>query len=125
QAGAETTRPHHYVSRGWRQMLPNRASRTTLRRIARLIDAHDLIGLQEVDAGSWRTGQQNQVQQLAALAGFDYWYTQVNRDFGRFAQHGIGLISRIAPRRVTEHQLPGRIPGRGALVAHFGNSHSE
>src|SRR5699024_3527038 len=33
---------------------------------------------------------------------------------------GIGLLSRFAPFEVVEHKLPGRLPGRGALIARFG-----
>jgi len=119
QVGAGTARPRHYVSRGWRQLLPSRASHTNLRHIARLLREFDIVGLQEIDAGSWRTRQHNQVEHLAALAGFVYWHTQINRDFGRFAQHGLGLLSRITPNFIEEHTLPGNIPGRGALLAYF------
>lgn len=119
QTACETARPRHYISRGWRHMAPSAASHANLSRIARLISQHDVVGLQEVDAGSWRTRRYNQVERLAKLAGFGYWHTRVNRDFGRFAQHGLGLVSRVAPTHVSEHSLPGRIPGRGALIAHF------
>src|SRR5699024_10582653 len=46
---------------------------------------------------------------------------QINRDLGDIAQHGIGLLSRFAPFEVIEHKLPGRLPGRGALIARFGD----
>ncbi|WP_111747476.1 endonuclease/exonuclease/phosphatase family protein [Salinisphaera orenii] len=121
QVGAGTAQARHYVSRGWRQLAPNRASHANIRHIARLLGEHDIVGLQEIDAGSWRTSEHNQVQRLAQLAGFEHWYTRINRNFGRFAQHGLGLLSRFEPSQVSEHTLPGRIPGRGALIARFEN----
>ena len=70
----------------------------------------------EIDGGSIRSGFVNQVEYLADRAQFPYWYTQLNRDLGPFAQHGNGLLSRIAPMDIEDHKLPGAIPGRGAIV---------
>src|SRR5699024_10576414 len=81
---------------------------------------HDFVGLQELDAGSRCSGYLNQLEWLADEAGFAYWHIQVNRDLGQIAQHGLGLLSRYAPFEINEHKLPGRLPGRGALVARFG-----
>ncbi|MES1935063.1 endonuclease/exonuclease/phosphatase family protein [Salinisphaera hydrothermalis] len=121
QVGVGTKRYREYVTRGWRHVLPSQGVRDNLSRIADLLGAHDIIGLQEIDAGSRRSRYQNQIQSLAEQAGFAYWRVQVNRDLGRVAQHGLGLISRYQPFSVTEHKLPGRLPGRGALVARFGS----
>jgi len=35
---------------------------------------------------------------------------------GMLAQHGNGLLSRVAPQRLEDHKLPGAIPGRGAII---------
>lgn len=120
QVGVGTKRYREYVTRGWRHVLPSRGVRDNLERIAGLLTEHDIVGLQEIDAGSRRSGYQNQIEQIAEHAGFSYWYAQVNRDLGRVAQHGLGLISRFEPFAVSEHKLPGRLPGRGALIARFG-----
>lgn len=120
QVGIGTKRYHEYVTRGWRHVLPSREVRDNLARIAKLLGEYDIIGLQEIDAGSRRSRYENQIEALAKQAGFPYWRVQVNRDLGRVAQHGLGLISRYQPFSVTEHKLPGRLPGRGALVARFG-----
>lgn len=121
QVGVGTRRYREYVTRGWRHLLPSQGVRDNLTRIAELLGDHDIIGLQEIDAGSRRSRYQNQIQALAEQAGFAYWRVQVNRDLGRVAQHGLGLISRYQPFSVTEHKLPGRLPGRGALVVRFGS----
>lgn len=120
QVGVGTKRYREYLTRGWRHVLPSQEVRDNLERIAELLTEHDIIGLQETDAGSRRSRYQNQIEQIADHAGFAYWYIQVNRDLGRVAQHGLGLISRFEPFDVSEHKLPGRLPGRGALIARFG-----
>ncbi|MDA3919636.1 MAG: endonuclease/exonuclease/phosphatase family protein [Salinisphaera sp.] len=121
QVGVGTKRYREYLTRGWRHLLPSQQVRDNLERIAALLTEHDIIGLQEIDAGSRRSRYQNQIEQIADYAGFAYWYVQVNRNLGRVAQHGLGLISRFEPFDVSEHKLPGRLPGRGALIARFGN----
>ncbi|MDH4274931.1 MAG: endonuclease/exonuclease/phosphatase family protein, partial [Gammaproteobacteria bacterium] len=40
---------------------------------------------------------------------------------GNIARHSNGLLSRISPNEVTGHKLPGWVPGRGALITHFGD----
>ncbi|GAB3672069.1 endonuclease/exonuclease/phosphatase family protein [Salinisphaera aquimarina] len=120
QVGVGTRRYREYVTRGWRHVLPSQQVRDNLERIGELLVGHDIVGLQEIDAGSRRSRYENQIEQLAAQAGFDYWRVQVNRNLGRVAQHGLGLISRFAPFDVNEHKLPGRVRGRGAIIARFG-----
>ena len=120
QVGVGTRRYREYVTRGWRHVLPSQQVRDNLDRIGELLIGHDIIGLQEIDAGSRRSRYLNQIEQLAEQAGFEHWRVQVNRNLGRVAQHGLGLISRFTPFKVTEHKLPGRLPGRGAIVARFG-----
>jgi endonuclease/exonuclease/phosphatase family metal-dependent hydrolase len=91
-------------------------------RIAPLLRDYDMVGLQEVDAGSLRSSYVDQIEYLAQEAQFPFWYKQINRNLGRLAQHSNGLLSRIRPARVTEHRLPGGLPGRGAVVAEFPTS---
>jgi len=120
QVGVGTRRYREYVTRGWRHVLPSQQVRDNLDRIGELLVGHDIIGLQEIDAGSRRSQYRNQIEHLARQAGFGFWHVQVNRDLGRVAQHGLGLISRFTPFDISEHKLPGRLPGRGALIARFG-----
>lgn len=121
QVGIGTKRYRDYITRGWRNLLPSLEVRENLERIAEMVTDYDIVALQEIDAGSRRSGYQNQIEGLAEAADFKYWYVQVNRDLGRIAQHGLGLLSRFEPHAVSEHKLPGKIPGRGALMARFGD----
>ncbi len=121
QGGIETSRYRHYVTRGWKHFLPDARRQDNLDRMGGWVEGHDFVGLQEVDAGSFRTGFINQVEYLAYKADFPYWYFQTNRNMGRFAQHSNGILSRFRPIGVQEHRLPGVIPGRGALHIRFGS----
>ncbi len=119
QSGIPTQRYHEYVTGGWRQVLHDPGRPFNLERIAAMLTDYDLVGLQEVDAGSLRSGFLNQVAFLAGRARLPYWYIQRNRRLGRFAQHGNGLLSRAAPRQLEDAALPSTIPGRGAIIAEF------
>ena len=121
QAGVDIKRYHHYVTQSWKHVLPHRERLANLNRIATLIGDYDVIGLQEVDSGSLRSGFVDQTEYLAHRAQFPYWYKQVNRSLGKIAQHSNGLLSRIKPSGITEHKLPG-LPGRGAILCHYGKS---
>jgi endonuclease/exonuclease/phosphatase family metal-dependent hydrolase len=119
QAGIDTRTFRAYVTQSWKHVLPHRARMTNLNRIAQLLAQYDLVALQEVDAGSLRSGFIGQTEYLAHRAGFPYWHQQINRNIGALAQHSNGLLSRIPPALLTEYRLPG-LPGRGAIVADFG-----
>lgn len=116
QVGIRTSRYRHYITKGWKHVLPHESRNHNLRQIADVVSDYDFVALQEIDAGSIRSGFINQVEYIADRAGFPYWYTQLNRDLGPFAQHGNGLLSRISPQGMQDHRLPGAIPGRGAIV---------
>lgn len=119
QAGVDTQHYRQYVTQGWKHLLPHRDRISNLNRIAPLLGEYDLVGLQEVDAGSLRTGFVDQTEYLAARAGFPIWHKQINRNLGKLAQYSNGLLSKLHPRRVSAHRLPG-LPGRGAMIAEFG-----
>jgi endonuclease/exonuclease/phosphatase family metal-dependent hydrolase len=121
QSGVDTRRYRHYVTQSWKHVLPHRERLLNLNRIAGTLKQYDLVGLQEVDSGSLRSGFIDQTEYLAHRAGFPYWYKQINRSLGKLAQHSNGLLSRTVPRCVSEHKLPG-LPGRGAIYAQFGTS---
>ncbi len=88
--------------------------------VSEVLGRFDIVGLQEADGGSFRSGQVNQVEYLATHGGFPHHFQQLNRNLGRFAQHSNGLLSRLPPACIEEHQLPGTLPGRGAIHARFG-----
>ena len=53
--------------------------------------------------------------------GFAYWSHQPNRRMGGVVSSANGLLSKFEPREVVNHALPGRVRGRGVLLATFGN----
>ncbi|WP_137973839.1 endonuclease/exonuclease/phosphatase family protein [Pseudomonas sp. F(2018)] len=119
QVGISTERYHHYLTRGWQHLLPHPGRAGNLQRIGALLGDYDLVALQEVDGGSLRSGYVNQVERLAELGAFPYWYQQLNRNLGRLAQHSNGVLSRLRPDQLEDHPLPGP-PGRGAVLLKFG-----
>lgn len=119
QVGIRTERYHHYLTRSWQHLLPHPGRALNLQRIGELIGRYDLVALQEVDGGSLRSGYINQVEHLAQLGAFPYWYQQLNRNLGRFAQHSNGVLSRLKPQLLEDHPLPGPA-GRGAILVRFG-----
>jgi len=121
QTGVDTQDFHEYVTKSWKHLLPLKERISNLNRIADLLHSYDLVGLQEVDSGSLRTGFLDQTEYLAHRARFPYWYRQVNRSLGKIAQHSNGVLSRIRPHSVDEHKLPG-LRGRGAMLVEFTTS---
>lgn len=120
QAGASTRGYRDYLTRSWSHILPAGNKRNALDQIATLAREHDIVGLQEADPGSLRSGFTNQTHYLAERAGFPYWSHQTNRRVGTVASSANGLLSRLPPVRVEDHPLPGRVKGRGLLLARFG-----
>ena len=119
QVGISTQRYHHYLTRSWQHLLPHRGRAVNLQRIGELLGDFDLVALQEVDGGSLRSDYVNQVEHLAQLGDFPYWYQQLNRNLGPLAQHSNGLLSRLRPSLLEDHPLPGP-RGRGAILLRFG-----
>ncbi|WP_133500786.1 endonuclease/exonuclease/phosphatase family protein [Cognatilysobacter terrigena] len=120
QAGSSTRGYHDYVARSWSHVLPMGDKRASLDAIARLATGFDIVGLQESDPGSLRSGFTNQTHYLAQRAGFAYWSHQPNRRVGGVASSANGLLSRLEPTEVVVHSLPGRVKGRGVMLARFG-----
>lgn len=121
QVGIATKQPHHYLLHSWKHVLPHSQRLANLDRVARLLSDFDIVGLQEVDAGSLRSNYINLAEYLALKGGFPYWYHQVNRNMGRFAKHSNGLLSRFQPVEINDIPLPGLIPGRNAIMARYGS----
>lgn len=125
QAGIYTRHYGEYVTNSWKHLLPHPERLHNLSRIASLLRGFDFVGLQEVDSGSLRSGFIDQTEYLAYHSHFPHWYRQVNRNLGRIAQHSNGVLSRVRPSRITEHKLPGGLPGRGALVVELDTTDGE
>lgn len=119
QVGISTERYRHYLTRGWQHLLPHTGRAGNLQKIGDLLGDFDLVALQEADGGSLRSGYINQVEHLAQLGAFPYWYQQLNRNLGRFGQHSNGVLSRLRPWAIEDHPLPGPA-GRGAILVRFG-----
>jgi endonuclease/exonuclease/phosphatase family metal-dependent hydrolase len=120
QAGSITRAYSEYVTRSWSHILPN-GKRENLDSLAQTYQYFDLVGLQECDPGSMRSGFSNQSDYLAEKAKFPYSSHQATRRFSRFASSGNALLSRLEPSKMEHFVLPSRIPGRGVLLAEFGH----
>ncbi|TCS43847.1 endonuclease/exonuclease/phosphatase family protein [Reinekea marinisedimentorum] len=115
QVGIHTRKFHDYVLNAWQHVWPSHKREHNLEQIAELIRHFDLIALQEVDGGSFRTKYVNQIHYLAKAANKEYWHQQLNRNLGRFAQHSNAIIGNVKPINVDNHALPG-LKGRGAIA---------
>jgi endonuclease/exonuclease/phosphatase family metal-dependent hydrolase len=120
QVGISSRAYHDYVGNSWKHFLPSPGRSRNLDNIAMALADYDIVGLQEVDAGSLRSQYVNQTEYLATRAGLPFWRHQTNRDFGHFAKHSLGLLARYTPYVVEHHALPGIVPGRGVMLAYFG-----
>ncbi|MCP1317024.1 endonuclease/exonuclease/phosphatase family protein [Vreelandella lionensis] len=120
QVGIQTSAYHHYLTRSWQHVLPNPQRLKRLALVGSVLEQFDVVGLQEVDGGSFRSSRVNQVEYLAAQAKFPHYFQQLNRNLGHFAQHSNGLLSRLTPSHIEEHRLPGMLPGRGAIHVRYG-----
>lgn len=123
QAGIDTGRFRHYLLHSWKHLLPDSRRINNLGRIADVLHDFDIVGLQEVDGGSLRSGFVDQTRYLAQQARFAWWYRQTNRRMGKISQHSNALLSRFQPDAISDHRLPG-LPGRGALVVRYGRGES-
>ena len=125
QTGLQTRHYRDYLTRSWQHLVPHPARPRNIDRISDLLAEFDLVGLQEVDAGSLRSGFINQTRYLGDRAGFPFWVDQVNRKMGVFARHSNGILSRFQPDHIGGHRLPGVIPGRGVMHLRFGEEGAE
>ncbi|MCH9671249.1 MAG: endonuclease/exonuclease/phosphatase family protein [Gammaproteobacteria bacterium] len=120
QTGYAASSYADYVTRGWQHVLPNNERFSNLRDIGRELRDFDIVGLQEIDTGSFRTGSVNLTHFLAAEGEFPYWNDQTTRRVAHLARCGNGILSRLRPTSSLRLQLPG-LPGRGAILSTFNN----
>ena len=119
QVGIRTSTFRDYATGAWKHLLPHGERLRMLAKLADQVRGYDLVALQETDSGSLRTGFISQTEYLARRAGYTWWGERTNRRLGRLAQHSIGAMSRVEPSEVIPLALPGRVPGRGALMLRF------
>ncbi len=120
QAGIGSQKFGDYITGSWKHLVAHPRSVETIEQIAQVLSHFDVVGLQEVDGGSLRSRNMNQLVHLASMAGFPVWHQQLNRNLGRFGQFSNGFLSRHQPFEITDHRLPG-LPGRGAIVIKYGH----
>lgn len=120
QAGIGSQGFGDYVAGSWKQVVGHPGSRANIEGMGAVLRDYDLVGLQEVDGGSLRSRNLNQLLHLAACGDFPFWHQQLNRNLGRLGQFSNGVLGRVLPFHVEDHRLPG-LPGRGAIVAQFGH----
>lgn len=117
QVGIGSIRGRHILTHGWRYLMPHRHGRRHLELIAQALREFDIVGVQEADAGSFRTGYLNQARFLAMRARFPHWYSQVTREVGNIARMTCSLLSRLPWVNLTQHRLPASRHGRVAIEA--------
>lgn len=121
QSGISTRRYSDYVTRSWRHVLPVPSRMVNLDAIAELAAGYDIVGLQEVDPGSLRSGFVDQAAYLAARGGFPFVHDQSNRRIGMISHHANAVLSRHRPSAIEDRKLPGLIKGRGVLCLRYGD----
>jgi len=119
QVAIGSHRLRHMLSHGLRYLMPHGQSEPNLQRIARVIEAADIVALNEADAGSIRTRYVNQAEFLCEAAGYQHCDQMITRDLGKLAQHSNSLLSRFTAVRIIRHRLPRPNDGRGVLEAHY------
>jgi endonuclease/exonuclease/phosphatase family metal-dependent hydrolase len=103
----------HHLLHSWHHFLPHPHRHGNLEQIAEVIKPYDVVALQELDAGSFRSDYVNQADYLAKLADFKHAQQQTTRNLGPFAQHSKALLSRLPILNYHHYLLPSRLPGRG------------
>ncbi len=125
QLGIRSRHYGDYLAQSWRHLLPPAHPTQHLEPIAQRIRSHDVVALQEADAGSFRTRSLNLVRFLADRADYPYWKLHNHRQLGRVARHAMGILSLRPLLRFQYHTLPGRIPGRAALQCELATYHDD
>jgi len=111
------SRYRDYFLRAHRQMIHTSSKTVALRNIAREIAPYDVVCLQEIDLGGRRSGYRSQVDAIAAQSGHAHVAVQHNRTIPGVSRHGNAILSHWPLAHVRDMKLPGRIAGRGCLVA--------
>ena len=117
QAAIATARYSDYLTRAHRQVFHTASKTSTLETIAETIRAADMVCLQEVDLGGRRAGFRCQANAIAEQSGHDHLVIQENRVIRGISRHGNAILSRYPLSKVKDLKLPGRVPGRGCLIA--------
>ncbi len=117
QAAIGTGRYLDYLLRAHRQVLHTPSKTAALRDIARAIAPYDVVCLQEVDLGGPRAGHRSQVDDILLQSGHAHVAIQHNRTIPGVSRHGNAILSHWPLARIGDIKLPGKIAGRGCLIA--------
>jgi len=117
QAGIGTARYRDYLLHAHRQLVHTRSKTVALQNIAAEIAPYDVVCLQEVDLGGRRAGYHSQVEAIALRSGHSHVAVQHNRTIPGISRHGNAILSHWPLVHVRDLKLPGRMAGRGCLVA--------
>lgn len=124
QAGIGTSRYRDYLLRAHLQLFHTPSKTVTLQNIAREIEPYDVVCLQEVDLGGRRAGYRSQVDEIALLSRHPHVAVQENRRVPGVSRHGNAILSHWPLTHVRDLKLPGRVAGRGCLVAEVEGKHA-
>jgi len=117
QAGIGTSRYRDYLLRAHLQLFHAPSKTEALQNIAREIAHYDVVCLQEVDLGGRRSAHNSQIDEIAHISGHSHVAVQENRKVPGISRHGNAILSHSPLTNVRDLKLPGRLPGRGCLVA--------
>ena len=117
QAGIATGRSMDYLLGARDHFFHTPRKTRKLEAIAEYIGQFDIVCLQEIDTGGRRSGFNCQADHLAELAGFEHTAKQQNRKIRNISLHGNAIFSRWPILDFKDVKLPGRVSGRGALIA--------
>lgn len=117
QAAIGTRARSHYFTRLHHQFVQTKTKTKTLVNIAEYVSQFDIVCLQEVDLGGRRAGFECQVETIAALTGHPHVADQENRRVRKISRHGNAILSRFPIIEDHDLKLPGRVTGRGAIMA--------
>ena len=97
QAGIGSQKFGDYITGSWKHLVAHPRSIETIEQIAGVLSHFDVVGLQEVDGGSLRSRNMNQLVHLASMGDFAFWHQQLNRNLGRLGQFSNGFLSGDIP----------------------------
>lgn len=117
QAGMGMGRYRDYLLRAHRQIVHTPSKTVALHNIAEAIAPYDVVCLQEIDLGGRRAGYRSQVDAIALQSGHAHLAVQHNRTIPGISRHGNAILSHWPLTEVRDMKLPGRIAGRGCLLA--------
>lgn len=108
QAGLSTSSYKDYLTKSWKHIYPNINEKyKNLELITNDLNEYDIIGIQEVDTGSFRTAFQDQSKWLSEKTVFKNYVIQNNRETG-FSTTANAIYSKSNIQNVEFWSLPNR-----------------